>query len=104
MVSEDSDHFVSGFLAIHGLHDRDDFDESISCEMVLCVHHFDALSELLEIRTLRRPELIPAKERDHRSHQIFSFADDVSIDVLPMVVVAPVGDKAADIEELAECE
>jgi hypothetical protein len=104
MASEDSDHIVSGFLAIHGLHDRDDFDESISGEMSLAVDHCDALGEFLEIRTLRRPEWILVEERDYRCHQVRSLPDDVSVHVLSMVVVAPIGDKAANIEELAERE
>ena len=104
MASEDSDHIVPGFLTIHGLHDRDDFDESISVEMSPCVDHFDTLGELLEIRTLRRPEWVLAEERDDRSHQVRSLPNDVSVHVLSMVVVALIGDKAANIEELAKRE
>ena len=104
MASEDSDHVESGFLTIHGLHDREDFDESISVEMSFAVDQFDALRELLEIRTLRGPEWMLAEERDDRSQQIRSLPHDISVYVLSMVVVAPIGDKAANIEKLAERE
>ncbi len=72
--------------------------------MVPRVDQCDALGKFLEVRTLRRPEVMPAEERDNRFHQIFSLADDVSVDVLSVVVVPPIRDKAADVEELAERE
>jgi hypothetical protein len=93
MASEDSDHIVPGFLAIHGLHDRDDFDQSISGEMSLLADPFDALRELLKIRTLCRPEWMLAEERYYRSHQIRSFANDISVNVLSMVVVPLIRDR-----------
>ena len=45
---------------------------------------------------------MPLKERNHRSEEVAALAHDVSIQVLPMVVIPPVDDHLTDTEEVTQ--
>ncbi len=65
MASEDSDEVVSGFLAIHGLHDLDDIGETVRSQVVTRSHELNASRELLEVVPLGRPErMLPEEGND----------------------------------------
>jgi hypothetical protein len=64
--------------------------------------HLEARGELLEIVTLRGPKRVFAEERDDVLHQLVPPANDELVQVLLVVVVAPVNVDPADSEELLE--
>lgn len=88
MVSEDSDHFIKWFLAIHGRHDLDDLDQPLAGAMSIALHQLDALCELLKIAPLCCSKRMLPKERDDHRSQIRSSTNAVAVQVLLMVVVA----------------
>jgi hypothetical protein len=86
MASEDSDEIVSGFPPIHRLDDLDDLQQPAAGQMATAGHELDAMSELLKVEPLGRPERILAKERNDPLEEILSTTHDVAVQVLPMVV------------------
>lgn len=70
MVSEDSQLHISGFLAVHGLHDLHVLDESSDCRVPMIAHQLDASRETLEVALLRRSQRMPSEEWDHHTQKI----------------------------------
>src|SRR5215211_5081101 len=64
--------------------------------------HLEARGELLEIVTLRGPKRVSAEERDDVLYQLVPPANDELVQVLLVVVVAPVNVDPTDSEELLE--
>src|SRR4026208_1854982 len=81
MVSEDSDQFVSGLPAVHRLGD---------------------LRELLEVLPLGCPERMELEERDDPLTEVLTPPHDVAVQMLAVVVGAPIGDHRAHLEVLTE--
>jgi hypothetical protein len=102
MASEDSDQVLPGLSVIHRLRDLGDLDQPAYREMVSGGDHLEARGELLEIVTLRGPKRVFAEERDDVLHQLVPPANDELVQVLLVVVVAPVNVDPADSEELLE--
>ncbi len=102
MASEDSEQFCSGFLAIHRFYRLDDPNEPVRGQMLSGVDPFETPRELLEVLVLRRVQRVRLKERNDLGNQIRPPAHDVAKQVLPVVVVAPVGDYLSHTEEVAE--
>src|SRR3954470_15788525 len=102
MVSEDSDQLRSVLLPVHRLGDLRDLHQTRAGQVTSVVDHPDDLRELLEVRSLRRPERVPLEERDDRPEQIRSSSYDKAIHGLAMVVVSPIDDDVTHPEELAE--
>ena len=53
MVSEDSDHFGPGFLAVHRFRDLRDLDQTVPGQMSVHFDQLEAVHELVEVRCFR---------------------------------------------------
>src|SRR5215207_362467 len=101
MASEDSDQVRTGLPAIHGLRDLDDLQQSLAGPVEPFVDHIHAARELLEVRTLGRPERIPLEERNDVFEEIVAALHHVLRHVLTIVVVTRVRvDPAGAAEEV----
>ena len=87
MVSEDSDQVVSGLPPVHRLRDLGDLDETVDIQMMAGGDELDTPSELLEVLLLRGPHPVLLEERNNRLQQIRATPHDVSVQVLPMIVI-----------------
>ena len=87
MASEDSEQLGPGFLAIHRLSDLHNLSEPLKREVAARLDHLDTAGELLEVLLLRRVHGIRPEKRNDRFDQVRSPPDNVSIQVLAMVVV-----------------
>lgn len=99
MASEDSDQFRSGLVAIHGLRDLDDLEQTSRLEVPAGGDELHAFGERLEVATLRRQQRIRAEERDDRFHQIRASVDAILQEILAMVVAPSVSNNPPDPEE-----
>src|SRR5438128_1524132 len=77
MASEDSDQILSGFSVVHRLSDLSDLNQPLSSEMPILVDDFHAPCELLEVKSLRRSQRMPAEEWNDHFLQITLLSDDV---------------------------
>ena len=102
MASEDSDELVSGFLPVHRLGDLRDLDETFGRLVPADGDQLDAAGELLEVLLLRASHRIPLEERDDRLQEMRATTHGVAIHVLPVVVIAPIWEDAADAEVLTK--
>jgi hypothetical protein len=102
MVSEDSDLVVSRFLAVHRLHDLEDSDQTVACQMPAFGHHLDAAGKRFEVSTLRSPEWMLLEEWNDHFQQLYSCSDRVAVQVLSVIVVAVVDQHASDPEKLLQ--
>jgi len=102
MASEDSDQLVPGFPSVHRLHDLDDLRKTSVRLVATFGHELDARRKLLEVEPLRRTERILAEERDYPFKQILSTTNDITVEVLPVVVMPPVYIHPARSKELAQ--
>ena len=100
MASEDSDQFVSGLAVVHGLRDLCNLDQAGRREMTVRRDDVETVRELLEIRLLRGTQWMSPEERDDDSIEVVAPGDRVAIQVLLVVVVAPIDADAADTEEV----
>jgi hypothetical protein len=99
MASEDSDQFLSGFLAIHRLCKLGDVDEPAGAQMPSCLDDVQAPRESLEVILLSALEAIFPEERNDHFHEIPSTTHVVLNQMLTMVVVSPVHVQSADPEK-----
>jgi hypothetical protein len=98
MVSEDSQDF--GWLtAVHRLGDLSDLNQTGDREVLALLHETNHLDELLEVVTLRSPQLMFLKERDNGIPQVCKPPDVVPEEILPVVVVATIYVNLAAPEE-----
>jgi hypothetical protein len=102
MASEDSDQLRPGFPAVHRLRDLDDPDEPVRAQMFSGVDPAYAIRELLEVLPLRRAQRVRLEEGDYRPKQVFAPADHETMQVLSVVVPAPIDRHLADSEGTAE--
>jgi len=102
MVSEDSDQFGSGLLAVHRLSDFGHFRKSGVRSVYAIVHHAYAHGELLEVALLRRVHWVLFEERNNRLDQIRATSHHVAKQMFGVVVVSPIGNHAAHPEESNE--
>ena len=102
MVSEDSDQVVSGLFSIHRLSDLRYVRKTQVSPMDTARDQLYTARELFEIALLRRMQLVYREERDDRLDQLAPTAYHESIQVLSVVVVAPVGDHASHSEKAPE--
>jgi hypothetical protein len=102
MASEDSDELVPGLLPVHRLRDLGDLDETVEVEVTAGIDQLDAARELLEVLVLRAPHRILPEERDDRLQQVDAAPDDVSVQVLAVVVIPLVREDLPDAEELTK--
>jgi len=66
------------------------------------VDRLDAARELLEVLLLRATHRMPPEERNDRLQQVRATANDVSVQMLAMVVVPLVRENLTDTKELTE--
>ncbi len=102
MVSEDSDHLGSGFLAVHRLCDLGDLDQTVPGQMSISADQLEAAHELLEVSGFRGPERVLPEEWNDHFQQIASAMDRIQIHVLAVVVVPCVHVHTSDSEELTQ--
>ena len=102
MASEDSDQILSGLLVIHRLRDLSDLDQTFGVPMSSAGHDVHAQDELLEVPLLDGPERMGSEERNDPLDELVAPADDVLMQVLPVVVGATIDVDAPDAEELHE--
>ena len=102
MASEDSDQLVPGLLPVHRLSDASDLDQTVHREVSAGLDHLDAARELHEVLLLRRSQGVLAEERDHRLHQVRPPTNDVSVQVLTVIVVPRVAENLTHTEELTK--
>jgi hypothetical protein len=99
MASEDSDQFLSGFLAVHGSDDFNNRRQTFTTEVLLPIHHLDTRRELLEVAMLRRAQRVSTEERNHNGEQIRSPTNHISMQQFPVIVVATIDQDHANTEE-----
>jgi hypothetical protein len=102
MASEDSDQFVPRLLAIHGLSDLRDRDQSRNQQMRVHTNQLHAANELVKVAALRRAKRIALEERNHRSEELIPSPDSELAEVFLVVVVAPVRVDPANAEEITD--
>ena len=100
MVSEDSDQFVSGLLAIHLLSDLSHRDQPVWGQMAACFNQLNASGEPLEVLLLRRAHWMQPEEWNYRFQQIVAPAHDESVQVLFVVVIPLVREDLTDPKEV----
>ena len=72
---------------IHRLCDFSDLNETAHREVLSSFHQTDDLGELLEVISLRSPQLVLNEERDNDIPQIAESRHDIPEEILPMIVV-----------------
>jgi hypothetical protein len=102
MASEDSDELASGLLSIHRLSDLGDLDQTLWGQMSTTDDQLDASRELLEVTLLRGAQRVPTKERNDRFRQVRPSLDEIVAQMLFVVVVPPIYEDAADLEEVTK--
>ena len=102
MASEDSDEVRSGLAPIHRLCDAGDLDETVPRQVMAGRHALHACGELLEVLLLRGSHGIPLEERDNPLQQILTPTDNVSVQMLAVVVIACVRQDLSHIEEVTK--
>ncbi len=88
MVSEDSDHLGSGYLAVHRLGDLRDLYQPVPGQMSIGSDQLEAADELVEVRGLRCAQSMRLEERNDHFQQIDAPMDRIQVHVLSVVVVA----------------
>src|SRR3954447_23685162 len=99
MASEDSDQLVPGFLAIHGLRDLDDLDQTFRGQVPAGGDELHATGKSLEVEPLRCQQRMLLEERNNRFHQLRASIDAILQEILAMVVAPCVPNDPADPEE-----
>jgi hypothetical protein len=102
MASEDSDQVGSGLPAVHRLSNLDDVDQTLTGEVVASIDVPHAQSEAIEVDALCALQRERLEERNDLPKEVRPLPHDVPLDVLAMVVVAPVDQHLADPEEALE--
>ena len=102
MVSEDSDQLMPGLLSIHRLRNLCDVRQTRVGQMYTAIDQRNAAGELLQIPLLRGTQRVLLEERNDRADQVAPPPHHVTIQVLLVVVVSPIGDDASHTEEALE--
>jgi hypothetical protein len=102
MVSEDSDHLGSGFLAIRRLDDLQEIRQTRPGQVVATGHPLNAERELLKVSSLRGAQRMLPEERNDHVQQVDPPSDNVSVHVLAVIVETPVAEHSSDTKELSE--
>ena len=99
MASEDSDQVVPGFLAVHGLGDLDDLDQTLRIEMPAGGDELHTVGERFEVVPLGRAKRMLEEERNDDFQEIRAPVDAVLQEILAMVVMPSVPSDSPDPEE-----
>jgi hypothetical protein len=99
MVSEDSDHLVSGYFSVHGLCDLGDLRQALAGQVAVCRDQFQACCELREVGSLRSAQFMLTEEWNDYVQQLWAPMDCVRVHVFPVVVVSRVHVYTANSEE-----
>ena len=99
MASEDSDQVVPGFLAIHGLRDLDDRDQTIRGQVPAAGDELHAAGKSLEVVALRRHERMRLEERNNHVQELRAILHAILQEVLAVVVMPCVSIDPPDPEE-----
>src|SRR6266480_7193249 len=102
MASEDSDQVLSRLSVIHRLGDLRDLDEPGHRQVPARVADLDALGESLEVLPLCGTKRVLPKERDDDFKEFVASADDETMQMLLVIVVAAIDRHRAGIEEVAQ--
>ena len=102
MVSEDSDHVMPGFLAIHRPSELRYLDEAVNRLVEAGRDQIEAVRELLEVFLLRCPQRMLSKKRDDDPEKLDAPPNYVTIEMLAVVVVPLVGEHLPNSEEVSE--
>lgn len=102
MVSEDSDQLGSGLLAVRCLDDLQEVRQTRAGQVIATGHPLNTVGELLKVRSLRGTQRMLPEERDDHVQQVASFANNISVQVLAMIVDTTVAEHSSDAEELSE--
>jgi len=102
VASEDSNQLRPGFPSIHRRHDLSDVHKSVACEMPSCDDKVYARDKLGEVVSLRGAQLSLLKERYHYFQQITASANDITVQMLRVVVRAPVDQHLTHSKELTQ--
>ena len=98
MASEDSDELVPGFSVIHRLRDLCDRNQTLAGPVSIIGDDVHTPSEALKVVLLRGTQRMPPEERNNGLQQLLSTSNGVLAQVLPMIVMTPIDEDAADIE------
>jgi len=99
MASEDSDQVVPGFLAVHGLGDLDDLDQTFRIEVPAGGDELHATGECFEVAPLGSAKRIRAEERNYDFHEIRAPVHAVLKEILAMVVLPSIPSDSPDPEK-----
>jgi len=102
MVSEDSDQLRPGLTTVHRLDDLHDLQQTRVGKMATAGDELDACGELVEVLSLRSSQRMLPEERNHRLEQILAPSHHVSVQILPVIVVATIGSDMPDSKEFRE--
>jgi hypothetical protein len=102
MVSEDSDHLGSGFLAIRRLDDLQEVRQTRPGQVIATGHPLNAVRELLKVSSLRGAQRVLPEERNDHVQQIDPPSDNVPVHILAVIVDTPVAEHSSDTKELSE--
>ena len=89
MVSEDSDQLGSGLLMIHGCDDLDEIGKAGPRKVSAMLHLFDAIGELVEVRSLSRSQWILPEEGDNHPAQVRALSYHEPMKRLVVIVIPP---------------
>ena len=99
MASEDSDQVMPGFLAVHGLRDLDDLDQTLRIEVPAGGDELHAAGERFEVVPLGRAKRMLAEERNNDFHEIRAPIHAVLQEILAMIVLPRIASNPPDPEE-----
>jgi hypothetical protein len=102
MASEDSDQFLSWFQMVHRLHDRRDFGQPLSREVMANRAQIHASCEFLEVISFASPKLIALEERNDDLAEIASCANHVVPKMFFVIVSSTIDVNRSNSEEFAE--
>jgi hypothetical protein len=102
MASEDSDQVVPGFLAVHGLRDLDDLDETLRIEMPAGGDKLHTVGKRFEVVPLRCSERVLLEERNNDFQEIRAPIDAVLQEVVAVVVTPSISSDSPHPEEAME--
>ena len=98
MVSEDSDQLGSGLLMVHGCDDLDEIGKAGPRKVSAMLHLFDAIGELVEVRSLSRSQWILPEEGDNHPAQVRALSYHEPMKRLVVIVIPRIGIDGANSE------
>ena len=99
MASEDSDQVMPGFLAVHGLRDLDDLDQTLRGQVPADGDDLHAAGKSLKVVALRRHERVRLEKRNDHIQELRAILHAILQEVLAVVVMPCVSIDPADPKE-----